>query len=341
MNLKNSFKDCEFYSLGEDSKINWLKGILIHVPANEQFHFGYILYLPENIKEQTTLIVEGSNTGSSTDDIEEANAIILKTGLYPTLPIYDIANNLGLPILYPLFPRVYNGKETIYNHMLATNSLDSSTSKLKEYRLERVDLQLLSMFEDARKRLKYSGFYIDEKFIIDGFSASAKFANRFTLLHPEYIKMCIAGAVSGILTLPTSKINNQKLLWPVGLGNIEELTGIKFNNDKIELFKHVKQIYYMGGQDNNNPFIFNDNYEPYYSGMINKQELKQIYEIFGTSMNERWKKSQEFYKELGVNASFYTYEAFSHDPKPATQDIILEINSLLNNEKKEIKNKYI
>lgn len=337
MNLKNSFKDCEFYSLVEDSKINWLKGLLIHVPSNKLFHFGYILYLPENIKKQTTLIVEGSNASISTDNIEEANANILKTGLYPTLPIYDIANNLGLPILYPLFPRVYNGKETIYNHMLATNSLDSSTSKLKEYGLERVDLQLLSMFEDVRKRLKNSGFYIDEKFIIDGFSASAKFANRFTLLHPEYIKMCIAGAISGILTLPSREVGNQKLLWPVGLGNIEELTGIGFSNDKIEQFKHIKQIYYMGGQDDNNPFIFNDNYEPYYSGMINQQELKQIYEIFGTSMSERWKTSQEFYKELSVNASFYTYEGFGHDPRPAKQDILLGINSLLNNEKKNIK----
>lgn len=339
MNLKNSFKDCEFYYLGEKSKINWLKGVLIHVPANEQFHFGYILYLPENTKKQTTLIVEGSNAGSSTDNIEEANANILKTGLYPTLPIYDIANELGLPILYPLFPRVYNGKETIYNHMLATNCLVNSTPKLKELRLERVDLQLLSMFEDVKKRLKSLGFYIDKKFIIDGFSASAKFTNRFTILHPEYIKMCIAGAVSGILTLPTKQFNNQKLLWPVGLGNIEELTGVEFNDDKIEQFKDIPQIYYMGEQDNNNPFIFNENYEPYYSGMINQQELKQIYQIFGDSMIERWKTSQGLYKELGVNSSFYTYGGFGHDPRPARQDILLEINSLLNNEKKDVKNK--
>lgn len=339
MNLENSFKDCKIYSLGEKSKINWLKGILIHVPVNEQFHFGYILFLPENVKESTTLIVEGSNVGCSTDNIEEANANILKTGLYPSLPIYDIANELGLPILYPLFPRIYNGRETIYNHMLATNSIVNSTPKQKEHGLERVDLQLLSMFEDARKRLKNSGFHIDQKFIIDGFSASAKFANRFTLLHPEYIKMCIAGGVSGILTLPIKELNNQRLLWPVGLGNIEELTGVEFNDDKIEQFKDIPQIYYMGGQDSNNPFVFNENYEPRYSGMINQQELEQIYQIFGNLMSERWVKSQELYKELGVNSSFYTYDGFGHDPRPAKQDILLEIDSLLNNEMKDVKTK--
>lgn len=339
MNLENSFKDCKIYSLGEKSKINWLKGILIHVPVNEQFNFGYILFLPENVKESTTLIVEGSNVGCSTDNIEEANANILKTGLYPSLPIYDIANELGLPILYPLFPRIYNGRETIYNHMLATNSIVNSTPKQKEHGLERVDLQLLSMFEDARKRLKNSGFHIDQKFIIDGFSASAKFANRFTLLHPEYIKMCIAGGVSGILTLPIKELNNQRLLWPVGLGNIEELTGVEFNDDKIEQFKDIPQIYYMGGQDSNNPFVFNENYEPRYSGMINQQELEQIYQIFGNSMSERWVKSQELYKELGVNSSFYTYDGFGHDPRPAKQDILLEIDSLLNNEMKDVKTK--
>lgn len=339
MNLENSFKDCKIYSLGEKSKINWLKGILIHVPVNEQFNFGYILFLPENVKESTTLIVEGSNVGCSTDNIEEANANILKTGLYPSLPIYDIANELGLPILYPLFPRIYNGRETIYNHMLATNSIVNSTPKQKEHGLERVDLQLLSMFEDARKRLKNSGFHIDQKFIIDGFSASAKFANRFTFLHPEYIKMCIAGGVSGILTLPIKELNNQRLLWPVGLGNIEELTGVEFNDDKIEQFKDIPQIYYMGGQDSNNPFVFNENYEPRYSGMINQQELEQIYQIFGNSMSERWVKSQELYKELGVNSSFYTYDGFGHDPIPAKQDILLEIDSLLNNEMKDVKTK--
>ncbi len=339
MNLKNSFKDCKIYSLGEGSKINWLKGILIHVPANEQFHFGYVLFLPENIKESTTLIVEGSNVEGSTDNIEEANAKILKTGLYPETPIYDIANELGLPVLYPLFPRIYNGKETIYNHMLATNSLINNTPKIKELGLERVDLQLLSMFEDVRKRLKNSGFYIDQKFIIDGFSASAKFANRFTLLHPEYIKMCIAGGVSGILTLPIKELNNQRLLWPVGLGNIEKLTGVEFNDNKIEQFKDIPQIYYMGGQDHNNPFVFNENYEPRYSGKINQQELEQIYQIFGNSMSERWVKSQELYKELGVNSSFYTYDGIGHDPRPAKQDILLEMNSLLNNEMKDIKTK--
>ena len=339
MNLKNSFKNCDFYSLGEDSKISWLNGLLINVPANELFNFGYILYLPENMKEQTTLIVEGSNVNGSTDSITEAKEKVLKTGLYPALPIYEIANKLGLPVLYPLFPRIYNGEETIYNHMLATNSITENTPKLKEYGLERVDLQLLSMFNDARKRLKDSGIYIDEKFIIDGFSASAKFANRFTILHPEYIKMCIAGGVSGILTLPIKEFNNQKLLWPVGLGNIEELTGKEFSVDKIEQFKQVPQIYYMGGQDNNNPFVFDEHYEPCYKGMINKKELEQLYQIFGDSMSERWKKSQVLYKKLGVNSSFHTYESFGHDPRPARQDILLEIEKLLNNEKIDVKNR--
>lgn len=331
----NGFQDCKVYPLGKGTEVFWLNGTLIQVPSQDDFHFEYILYIPDNIEEQTTLIVEGSNISShSTDNMSEAKEAILKEGLYPSLPIYKIANELGLPVLYPLFPRVYNGEETIYNHMLATNSLMKTTPKLKEYGLERVDLQLLAMFEDAKKRLQTSGIHIDEKFVIDGFSASAKFANRFTILHPECVKMCIAGGVSGILTLPVKEFCGNNLLWPIGLGNIETLTGDPMNENKIEQFKNIKQVYYMGREDQNNPFVWNQNHEPCHKEMIKQNELIQIDQIFGSSsMSERWKNAQELYKKFGVNASFYTYDGIGHDPRPAYQDILSELESLLSQEK--------
>ena len=40
-----------------------------------------------------------------------------------------------------------------------------------------------------------------------------------------------------------------------------------------------------------------------------------------------------------MNSSFHTYENFGHDPRPARQDILLEMEKLLNNEKIDAKNR--
>ena len=137
--------------------------------------------------------------------------------------------------------------------MLSSNSLNKNTRGLKDDNLERVDLQLICMIKNARSVLNKAGIKVDEKVIIDGFSASSKFANRFTLLHPELVKLCIGGGISGSLTLPLYDVNGEKLLWPVGVGNIKELLGQDAVINKEEFLK-VRQFYYMGSKDTNDPF---------------------------------------------------------------------------------------
>lgn len=307
---------------------NWnVEGNILIVDKKTGFNFGYAIYIPNTINKDTTLIVEGSNVPSTRTTIEAANELVYEKATKPGLPIYSIATELGLPILYPLFPRYYNGTETIYNHMLSSNSLNKN---LKEKSLERVDLQLINMINDCKQILLQEGINIDDKIIIDGFSASAKFANRFTILHPEIVKLCIAGGISGAPTLPIESIDDEKLLWPVGIGNLKELNDIEVN---IEEFKKVKQFYYMGLKDNNDPFSEEDKE----IGIIEDNEMKQMHKILGKNMTEeRWPTSIKFYKALGINAKFKSYEA-GHDPRPATDDIKEEINNILINDKKKTK----
>lgn len=200
MDLENGFRDSKIYECERFS------GKLVHVPRGNGFNFGYVLFIPNNISNDATMIVEGTNASKSTDDFEEANKIALNDALRPSLPIYNVAIELGLPTMYPLFPRIHNGQETIYNHMLATNSLKSDTPMLKEYGLERVDLQLINMFNDTKKRLERIDITLDDKFIIDGFSTSSNFANRFTILHPEMVKLCIAGGYIWSINFTTRRI---------------------------------------------------------------------------------------------------------------------------------------
>lgn len=334
-------RDCKSYQVGQNCKVSWLNGSLVVVPKGKTFNFDYVLFIPENIENDTVLLIEGSNTNGSTDDMKEANEVMLEEALNPNLPIFGVANELGLPVLYPLFPRVYNGRETIYNHMLSSNSLKSDTFKLTELGLKRVDLQLIEMFQDAKKRLESYGVSIMDKFIIDGFSASSKFANRFTILHPEYVCLCIGGGVSGTLTLPIKKVDNEELLWPVGIGNIEKLCGEKIDDKKIEEFLKVRQFYYMGEDDlNHDPYVLNHQNVTNNRGIITTEELIQMYQIFGQhQIFERWKKSKKIYEEMGVNARFITYQGVGHDPRPATSDIKAEISELIFTLKKENKNR--
>lgn len=295
-----------------------VKGELKFIPANNKqgFNFDYVLYIPNTIKPNTTLIVEGANTsGGRLSDLKEAIEKVRNDSDDCDLPIYEDATRLGMPILYPIFPRWFNGEEVIYNHMLSSNSLNSKTKRLKESGLERVDLQLIKMIEDAKKKFASNGINIEDKIIIDGYSASSKFANRFTLLHPELVKMCIGGAFSGQLTLPMEEINGEKLLWPIGLGNLEELIGSKLSCDQIKLFKEIPQFYYIGAADDNDPFVPDPENEnmPLYRDIIKPDEAKQLYEFIGYDMiRTRLPKIQQLYDELGINVVFKIYKDKHH-----------------------------
>lgn len=309
------------------------KGIIIQVPENVNvgFNFGYMLFIPEGISNYTTLIVEGPNVTTSTSDMNLAKKLVIDSVKSFENIIYSCNKESKFPILTPLFPRIYDGKETIYTHMLSSNSLNCSDELLK-----RVDIQLIHMVEDAKKRLSTNNIFIDDKIIINGFSASSKFANRFTLLHPEMVKLCIAGGVSGCLTLPLREINGEKLMYPVGIGDLEEIT-----DDKIGKFLNIKQFYYQGLKDENDPFISteNDNYIPRFKGIITEQELMQLYKFLGRDMTkERWNNTQKIYKMMRVNAIFESYSNEGHRPHAAMFRIMELLNSNINkNSKTKIK----
>lgn len=321
------------------------KAYVIKANPNKGFNFDYSLYIPNNVNCNTTLIVEPSNHGGTYDwSNEKILEEMKKEAIYPEImgnPIYEIATNLSMPILYPIFPKWHNGNGPIYNIMLSSNSLNYKTPMLNELGLKRVDLQLIQMIKDAKTVLENFGIEIDEKIIMDGFSASSKFANRFTLLHPEIVKLCIGGGISGALTLPIEKINNETLLWPVGIGNLQELLG-ESTSLNIEEFKKVPQFYYMGMIDTNDPYevlIDSDgNIKPKFPELIEDDEVRQMYKYLGEKMlDDRWKNSMKYYNDLGINATFKSYEGIGHNPKAAKDDIQEKIKNIDKQETKRSK----
>lgn len=304
-----------------------VSGSLYLVESNESngFNFPYTLFIPSNIDSSTILIVEGANANKSSNTIKEGVEDVIEACM--NRKIIDFNNETNFPILTPCFPRIYDEElGGIYTHMLTSKSLEYN-----KYGLKRIDLQLMSMIDDCKSKLKELGCIVDEKIIIDGFSASAKFANRFSILHPEIVRLIISGACSGTGILPLKEINGEKLLYPIGCGNVDEIT-----NEKIEEFKKIKQFYYMGLQDINDPLYQED--KIYDSPFLKPEETEQLYKFIGKKMiPDRWEKFQLIYNQEGVNAFFESYKEFGHNPTPAND----KVKQLLKEEKEKLKSRSI
>ena len=169
--------------------------------------------------------------------------------------------------------------------------------------MKRIDLQLVAMIKDALTNLKAKGFKVHDQVFMSGYSSSGVFANRFACLHPEMIKAYSAGGINGLLMMPFTQYNNEKLNYPVGTDDFREITGSTFNFDA---FTKVHQFLYMGEADTNDAVQMDDGYST--------KEREIIYKTFGEKMQpDRWFACQLHYKIAMHNAQFRTYSGVGHE----------------------------
>ncbi|HYF94868.1 MAG TPA: hypothetical protein VD969_21860 [Symbiobacteriaceae bacterium] len=280
-------------------------GLSVEVPAAPAmgFYYPYFLYLPKEMPrgEKTRLLVEPNSTAISDDllhHIERSRAQLTPKRLSTT-----IAGELKLPVLVPVFPRVVHGP--------ATHDLSRETLLVPTGPLRRVDLQLLAMIEDARKILAHHGIETEEKVFMHGYADIGHFVNRFAILHPQVVRAVAAGAVDGVVTLPAASYQGRRLRFPVGIADLTDITGIRF--DEIE-YQRVAQFIHMGERDTNDRVQDPDVFAREDGGLI--REL-----IGAKMMPDRWARTQQLYKELGVAAQFVTYLGMAHQPGP-TEDLV-------------------
>lgn len=100
--------------------------------------------------------------------------------------------------------------------------------------------------------------------MLNGSSAAATFANRFTVLHPDRVLSVSAGRVSGIVTLPSEEREGEArlgfadpltLAYPVGVADVAALTGDPFDEDA---FREVRQFVCMGEDDPKDVLLWPD-----------------------------------------------------------------------------------
>lgn len=283
--------------------------ILVEAVPAKGFHFPYLLLIPPDADSHHSayLIVEPNNTGQISDDfnvhLEYARKMLTRDfylGNY-------LASELQFPLLIPVFPRL-ESQPQVYTH-----ALDRDVMLKKNNSLERIDLQLLAMIADARQRMNEMGLRIDQQIIMTGFSASGTFANRFSMIHPEKIRVLVAGGLNGFLMLPFSQYQGEPLDYPIGTADMELLTGQPFNR---EAFAAIPQLLFMGRNDTNDALPYTDSYS--------EEHRQLVYRLLGrTMMPDRWDNCRQVYQEEGFNAMIKTYNDVGHEhPKEVKEEMV-------------------
>lgn len=281
---------------------------LLEIPANPEkgFKWPYLLYIPRVITSNRILVVP-NNTGHVDNDFSTHRSSAMNT----MSSRIDWANKLHIPIIVPIFPRFEDDSDsTIASQYLGRGSLEEFWQN-KYPDIAREDLQLIAMIDDTRERLTSLNVEVDEKIFIEGYSASAMFTSRFTILHPERVQAAAFGG-HGWTIVPTDKWEEISLPYPYGTGDIETLTGEAF---KIEEFKKVAIFSYMGEADNNSwalPWYIGD-------GQGRSSYYSHFKSLFGSSSKELSDSANQIYQKLNCSADFVMYKnqghqsAYTHD----------------------------
>ena len=154
-------KDINYERIGVKGEL-----FLAEENPNEGFNFPYTLFIPENVDKNTSLIVEGANTGRPRNNIKDAVNDVIERCM--NITIIRCNTKTKFSILTPCFPRIYTKEDgEIYTHILSSKALNYENHGLK-----RVDNQLVNMINDALNLLKEKEINVDSKVILDGFSAS-------------------------------------------------------------------------------------------------------------------------------------------------------------------------
>ncbi|MFN0113029.1 MAG: alpha/beta hydrolase family protein [Blastocatellia bacterium] len=258
--------------------------------------------------KQVTLLVQPNNSGVNSDDYEVHRKDAWWTGFGRRW----LADELGVVLLVPAFLRP--GEDW----QIYTQALDRDVLTTARRDLARLDLQLLAMVDRARAALAAEGLPTDEKFLLQGYSASGMFANRFVALHPKRVKAVASGSPGGWPIAPVTHWGGEALPYPAGVADLEELTGQPF--DRLA-YQAVPQLIVMGSLDDNDSLDFRDGWD--------KQPAALVDRLFGADPLSRWRQAEMLYQAAGADARFVLVEGVGHDRKKLQEHTTRFFASLL------------
>lgn len=278
---------------------------LIYVEPDRQegFNFGYFIKISNKGTDNKIQLIGECNNCGIVDSNDDAYRKTLWDIEYNGLVCKRLQAKLeNSAIVIPCFtrPMSRDGRNDIYTHMLTAQAIKTDVELIK-----RVDKQFANMIKNAKKVLSDLGFVVGDKIIMTGFSASAKFAQRFALLYPETVSCVIAGGMGAIPCLPIKESNGETLNFPLGVNDYQELTERSFDE---EVYRSIKQYLFMGDLDENDPVKHDD--------CVTNEERRIINILYGKDNQTRWTNMVEIINKLNLD-NFHTYliEGVAHSPQ--------------------------
>lgn len=242
--------------------------------------------------EPVTILVQPNNSGTNSDDPE----VHRRDAWWTAFGRHGLGDDLGVVLIVPAFVRPAEDWR-IYTHALDRDVLTTSRPDLG-----RLDLQLIAMVDRARARLAEDGVQTDARFLIQGYSASGMFANRFAILHPDRVKAVAVGSPGGWPVAPVREWQGVALPYPAGVADLEALTGEPFDS---LTWSSVPQLIVMGSRDDNDSLDFRDGWDENDAALVDR--------LFGEGPLSRWPAAEALYAAVGSNARFLLVDGVGHD----------------------------
>ncbi|MEL7488148.1 MAG: alpha/beta hydrolase [Pseudomonadota bacterium] len=214
----------------------------------------------------------------------------------------------GLPGWFREWRGLHDNLDT---HQLSRQALTT------DYRgLERIDLQILSMIDDARRRLGAFGVETPPRVLFTGWSAPGSLADRMTAMHPSRVKALVVGGFGATPMLPVSELDGQPFDFPIGVGDLDALIGAPFD---LKTYRQIPYLLQHGEDDANDPI---PDVDP-----KGRKQRKIVQQVLGRRPLDRIEKIRSVYDQVGAHQfELRTYRNADHG---GSREIALDIQQFL------------
>ena len=296
------------------------------IPPNAErgINIPSIIIVPQNDTISNQIVLEVNNCDTS--NLSE----MLINGATIGEHLIDITRENYAPMVIPLLPAMHeNG---IYFQQLSKECFELPDTDI----YYRIDEQVIRIINEAKTILEGKfGIKSSDKIFLNGYSSSAVFAQRFSLIHPEIIETaCIGGAI-GSIPVPSRSIG-----YPIGIEDFEKLFGKKFNMDA---YSKIKFRYYVGEletamkadnrvDDDGMPAPMHD--MSYFDKSVPTEIGRRQREVLGKDIFARANKTIEILKKQGIDMDLTIIPGRSHNDKSGigVNEYIIRIPLELHNE---------
>ena len=187
---------------------------------------------------------------------------------------------------------------------LRVHWLHQGTFTTADEMLRRPDLKLIdAVWNQYIPLIQTAGLTVSERVLMLGFSNAGMFSHKFTMLHPERIQAVWLGGEAPA-PLPAAELYGYPLDYPLGIRNLEALTGKPFD---FETYKTIPHFISVGEND-----VKPENDTT--AGIIFTEEQRLfIRSHFGKTNPERIEFFYEYLVSVGVPAEFRLYKGIGHE----------------------------